>query len=192
MEPTPAPTRTVTYARPEMNPDRRLREMILYISTKSTYDRTFGVTKLNKLLWWSDTCAFGTLRRPVTGAAYVRLPQGPVPDGIDAIRDEMRGRGEIAIQTVEHYGHVIHRVVPLRRPDLTLFTGEEIAIVDAVISDNSGSNATSVSRRSHGRVWEALKQGDRMPYESVFISDAKPTRYDLARTRVLARQFGWE
>lgn len=192
MESTHAPTRAVTYAQPDLNPEQRLREMILYISACSAYDRAFGVTKLNKLLWWSDTSAFGIRRRPITGATYIRLPQGPVPQGIDAIRDDMQRLGEIAISRVEHYGRVIHRVVPLRRHDLSLFTGEEIAIVDEIVLQNRVSNATSVSRRSHGRMWEALKQGQPMPYESVFISDAKATRYDMVRTRELARQFGWE
>jgi hypothetical protein len=152
----------------------------------------FGVTKLNKLLWWADTWAFGVRRRPITGAVYKRLPQGPVPDGIDDLREEMRARGDIAISPLEHYGRVRHRVVALRRPDLSAFSGEEIAIVDAVLADHKRLNATNVSKKSHGKMWEALPHLHDMPYESVFVSDAKPTRADVARTKELNRQFGWE
>lgn len=192
MERSPAQTRAVTYEQADLNVTDRLRELIIYIASRSAYDQAFGVTKLNKLLWWSDTRAFGLHRRPITGASYVRLPQGPVPDGIDDLRDVMKRGGDIAIAPQEHFGRTQHRVVALRRANLSAFSGEEIAIVDAVIQEHSGQNATAVSRRSHGRMWEALPPGARMPYESVFISDAKPTRYDMARTSELSRRFGWE
>lgn len=192
MDGKPAPKREVTYGDAYPAVTDRLRELIVYIASRSAYDPHFGVTKLNKLLWWSDTQAFGFHRKPITGATYIRLPQGPVPDGIDALRDEMRTTGDIAIAPQERFGHTMHRVVALRRPDLGGFTGEEIAIVDAVIDEHGPHNAKGVSRRSHGRMWEALPQGAKMPYESVFISDAKPTRYDMARTRELGRRFGWE
>ncbi len=192
MDGHPTPSRAVTYELPELNPAERVRELIVYIASCSAYDRTFGVTKLNKLLWWADTWAFGVRGRPITGSAYVRLPQGPVPDGIDDLREQMRLDSEIAISPQDHYGRTQHRVVALRRADLSAFSGDEIAIVDAVIQEHRDQNASIVSRRSHGHMWAALPQGHRMPYESVFISDAKPTRYDMARTKELNRQFGWE
>jgi hypothetical protein len=175
-----------------MDVTTRLRELIVYISARSSYDRTYGVTKLNKILWWSDLWAFAELHRPITGATYLRLPQGPVPDGIDGLREEMQEDRVIAISPLEYYGHVRHRILPLRKADLSMFTGQEIAIVDAVIDDLCGKNAKVVSKMSHGRVWEALPHLHRMPYESVFISNRKATRADLARTRELNRQFGWE
>lgn len=192
MEGHPAPVRHLTYDAPGLDATARLRELIVYIASCSAYDRRFGVTKLNKILWWSDTHAFGLRGRPITGTTYVRLPQGPVPDGLDELRDKMRAWGDIAISPQEHFGRTQHRVVALRRADLSQFSGEEIAIVDAVIGEHYDRTATSVSRRSHGRMWEALPHQSKMPYESVFISDAKPTRYDLARTKALNRQFGWE
>lgn len=192
MEARPAPLRPVTYERPEMSPLARLRELIVYIASRSAYDRAFGVTKLNKLLWWSDTWSFGLTGKPITGCQYVRLPQGPVPDGIDNLRDEMQRLGHIAISPEDHYGRTRHKVVALRRADLSAFTGEEIAIVNAVLDENSERNATHVSNRSHGKMWDALPHRSPMPYESVFISDAKPNRYDLARTKVLAAKYGWK
>lgn len=188
----PAPERSVTYAHTDVNRDARLRELIIYISQRSMFDPRFGVTKLNKLLWWTDTTAFGRRGRPVSGATYIRLPQGPVPDGIDELREQMRVDGDIAVSEVMHYGHRQHRPVALRSATLSAFTGEEIAIVDEIINAHQGRNARAVSNRSHGRMWEALPMGSRMPYESVFVSDRKATRYDMARTRELSRRFGWE
>lgn len=192
MDARPAPARELTYSRPEMGPLDRLSELIVYIARVSAYDKTFGVTKLNKLLWWSDLYAFGLRGKPITGCKYVRLPQGPVPDGIDDLRDAMCARREIAISKEDHFGKTKHRVLALRSANLEAFTGEEIAIVDEVIRLLKNNNATHVSRRSHGRMWEALRHRSPMPYESVFISENKPTRYDVARTKELGRRFGWK
>jgi hypothetical protein len=192
MSNTPAPEREVTYSAPELDATARLRELIVYISARSVYDRGYGVTKLNKILWWSDLWAFGVHGHPITGATYLRLPQGPVPDGIDTLRNEMQENRDIAISPVEYYGKVRHKVIALRKADLSMFTGPEIAIIDMVIADSEGLNATNVSKRSHGRMWEALPHLARMPYESIFVSDAKPTRADVARTKQLNREFGWE
>ena len=187
----PAPNRTVTYGTGDFN-EPRLRELIVYIAQKSALDPGFGVTKLNKILWWSDLRSFGQMGRTITGVTYLRLPQGPVPDGIDDLRNRMAVSGDIAISNQERFGRVQQRVVPLRSPDLSDFGGKEIAIVDAILYEHRGETAKGVSSRSHGRMWEALPQRAPMPYESVFISDAKPSRYDIARTRELNRQFGWE
>jgi hypothetical protein len=188
----PAPDRTVTYSHSELNTESRLRELIVYIAQRSAFDPSFGVTKLNKLLWWSDLRAFGMTGQSITGVTYKRLPQGPVPDGIDDLQARMESAGDIAIAAQERFGHIQRRVVPRRRADLSAFSGEEIAIVDLIMDEHRTHNAKGVSSRSHGRMWEALPHLARMPYESVFISEAKPSRYDVARTKELNRQFGWE
>lgn len=192
METRPAPDRALTFSVPDMNPRERMRQLILYIAGRSQYDRHFGVTKLNKILWWSDTWAFGQTGQPISGATYLRLPQGPVPDGIDDLRDEMQRVGQIAIYEEQEFGFTRKKVVALRPADLTMFSGAEIALIDAVIDEHRTHNAKGVSNRSHGRMWEAVPPLAQMPYESVFISEAKPSRYDVSRTKELARKHGWE
>lgn len=192
MDSVPAPERPLTYEAAGREPERRLRELIIFIAHECAYDPTFGATKLNKLLWWADIRAFAQLGQAITGVAYVRLPQGPVPEMIDRVKTALRLEGHIALSPQEHFGRVQTRIVPLRRAELGMFTGPEIAIVERLIRECWNLNAKSVSKRSHGKAWEAIPHQDRMPYESVFLSDDKPTRYDVARTKELAREHGWE
>lgn len=192
METSKAPDRALTFSAPDLNPRERMRQLILYIAGRSQYDRHFGVTKLNKILWFSDTWAFGQTGRPISGATYLRLPQGPVPDGIDELREEMQRVGQIAIYEQQEFGRTRKKVVALKRADLSQFSGAEIAMLDAVMDEHRTHNAKGVSNRSHGRMWEAVRPLHRMPYESVFISEAKPSRYDVKRTKELISQYGWE
>ncbi len=41
--------------------EKKFAELILYVSQKSTFDSTFGSTKLNKILYFSDFLAYGKL-----------------------------------------------------------------------------------------------------------------------------------
>jgi hypothetical protein len=187
-----SPARSLTYEQFDMRPVERLRELIVYIASKSAHDKKFGVTTLYKVLWWAETCAFGLRRRPVSGASYIRHSQGAVPDGIDVLSEQMRECRDIGFSPQEYLGRIQHRVVALRRADLTAFSGQEIAVVCGVLDEHRRQRPKNVSKSSHGKMWEALPMGARMPYESIYVSQAKPTRYDLARTRELTRRFRWE
>ena len=83
--------------------------------------------------------------------------------------------------------------VPLREPDLGIFGPEQVALVDEVITGLWNMNAAETSRWSHGKAWRAaVSDGELIPYEAVFVSDAPIDQSDIARTRDLAARHGWE
>ncbi len=57
----------------------KFSEMIIYISDLSNDDSTFGLTKLNKLLFYSDFVHFAYHGTPISGQKYQKLPHGPAP-----------------------------------------------------------------------------------------------------------------
>ncbi len=71
--------------------------MILYIAEKTADDPSFGDTHLNKVLYWADFDAYGSLGRPVTGARYFKLPFGPGAKPLMPIRDELAEEGFVEI-----------------------------------------------------------------------------------------------
>jgi hypothetical protein len=75
----------------------KLGELIVYISEKSANDPRFGATKLNKLLYFSDFLAYGNFGRPITGAIYRHLKQGPAPRHLEEVRDRLAASGAIQI-----------------------------------------------------------------------------------------------
>jgi hypothetical protein len=149
--------------------DANLGELILYIAQRSEADATYGMVKLNKLLFFADFEAFALLGGPISGAEYQRLPFGPGPRRMLPVLDGLQAAGAAAIQRTVYYGRKQERVIPLRDPDLTAFTGEQIALVDRILDRFRGMDGTAISEYSHGfQGWQEARDGESIPYESVF------------------------
>src|ERR1700690_2214018 len=123
----------------------KLKELILYIAAKSQDDDAFGAIKLNKILFTADFFAFGLWGKPITEAVYVHRPLGPAPQELLAARDGLIADKSAALQTREYFGHQQIRVVPLRDPNMTLFTEAERKLIDDVIGSLKHFNGTGVS-----------------------------------------------
>src|SRR5216110_2281705 len=113
----------------------KLEEMILYIAHRSQDDVSFGATKLNKILFIADFAAYGIWQESMTGATYKRLQNGPVPSELPNARKNLISKGRAKIVETEYFGRVQHRVIPLANPDLSIFTKQQINLVDNVIDD---------------------------------------------------------
>lgn len=169
--------------------EQRFRELCLYICEKCATDPKFGATKLNKILYFSDFLAFARFGEPITGFEYQREKNGPVPKRLVPIRNEMIRSGELAVQPVKLVsGRVQQRSVNLREPRLSIFTPEQIALVDSIIEQFWGLNADEVSDFSHQMVgWKIAEPGESIPYESVFVSAEPLTDADIQRAKELAK-----
>src|SRR5690606_16389095 len=107
---------------------------------------------------------YGKLGSPITGVEYQRLEWGPAPRRLKPIRREMVDSGELAVQRVAYLGKEQVRTIALREPDLSEFTGAEIAIVDEVIASLSDHNAIAASDLSHRTMaWELARDGENVP-----------------------------
>jgi uncharacterized phage-associated protein len=168
--------------------DRRLAELMLYIAARSEADSKFGATKLNKILFYADMAAYGKLGRPITGQDYQKLERGPAPKRLLPVQTKMEHRGDGAIQQRDYKGYVQKRLIALREPDLTGFSGEEIAIVDSVIRVLWGMNASEVSEMSHLETgWIAADLKEDIPYESVLVYTRTPTPREIGHGQKIAK-----
>lgn len=171
--------------------ERKLAELILYISQKCASDPTFGAVKLNKILYFSDFFAFGNWGSPITGVEYQHLPNGPAPRRLLPVRDQMVDNRDLVIQRVQlQSGNVQHRTVNLREPNLDLFSGREIALIDNVIEALDRLNAQQTSDLSHRMVgWKATSDSEIIRYETIFLSDQPLSDAEVRRAQELAKEF---
>src|SRR5438067_8225208 len=96
--------------------DRKLAELILYISQKCANDPTFGATKLNKILCYSDFVFYAYHHRGITNVEYQKLPNGPAPRRLIPVRDKLIKNGDLALQAVVlKSGETQKRTVNVRR-----------------------------------------------------------------------------
>lgn len=184
--------RQPTYSFDKPNADHRLGELMLYIAERSKDDPTYGATKLNKLLWWADFLSYARDGKPITGSEYQKQPNGPVPVRLVPVRDALIQNGYARIDEVVYFSRGQDRLVPLRPSEGDLFTKDQLALVDELINRFDGKSASEISKESHGRAWRARRQKDLIPYESIFVSNSKPSPEAVKRTHELAELHGWE
>lgn len=167
--------------------ERKLAELILYISQKCANDPTFGATKLNKILCYSDFLFYAYNDRGITNVEYQKLPNGPAPRRLVPVRDELIENGDLGMQEVAlKSGETQKRTVNLRRPNLDIFTGAEIAMVDRMIESMQGVIAEDVSEMSHSLVgWLVADDGETIPYNSIYFANPPLSEEEMSRAREL-------
>jgi hypothetical protein len=165
--------------------------MILYVSKKMADDMYFGQVKLNKVLFFSDFTAYGLLGRTITAADYQHLDEGPAVRRMLPVQREMKDEERsLAIEPRSLWGFRQDRPVSLRDPDLSDFSGAEIAIVDEWIDRLRPMTAKEASLFSHDTFgWRMTTKGESIDPRSAFLSWGDPTPAEIARGQALAKQY---
>ncbi len=149
----------------------KFRELIVYIAKSSERDPTFGAVKLNKILYYADFAAFRQLNKPITGATYRKLMEGPAPYEMLEERRALIDSGDAEIQHVPYFTGMQQRVVAKREPDRELFEPGELGIVDQVMQFFHGKTAREVSDFSHQEPgWAVARDREVIPYDTVWLS----------------------
>ena len=83
-------------------------------------------------------------------------------------------------------GQTQKRTVNLRNPNLEIFSGAEIAMVDRLIESMQGVTAEDVSEMSHTLVgWMAVDEGETIPYNTIYFSNPPLSQAEIYRAREL-------
>jgi hypothetical protein len=160
-------------------PEPKLLELILYISDRSEFDPYYGVTKLNKILFFSDISFYAKHERGITEQKYIKRDFGPVPRDIQTATTHLLEQSALVIKERDCEGMIQKRPIAIREADLTAFSGEEIAMVDRVIDKLRGKSATETSELSHTMTgWEIAQFGEEIPLHTVFIERREATSRD--------------
>lgn len=170
---------------------KRLAEAILYVCGVCETDAAFGMIRLNKILFEADFLSFGLRGVPITGVRYQRLEHGPAPKAMVPRLRDLQERQDLVIRRADFIGRPQQRPIPLRNADLSIFSGEDIALLDQVIKESWGKTGAEVSELSHRMAWKTRENGDDIPYEAAWLSNEPPTAREILKTEQLALQYGW-
>jgi hypothetical protein len=155
----------------------KMKELILHVATACAKDEKCGAVKLDKILFYADFLAFLQRGRSITDQPYFAIKEGPAPQQFARIREAMIKDQEIAIQKtpIPGYANPFMRIVALRPPDYNKsgLSGEDIALVDAVIAKLWPFTGTELSQKAHDfKGWKAaFAKGPKtaIPYASVLF-----------------------
>lgn len=156
-------------AQPRLNPEK-FKELLVYVAKRADGDPCFGATRLNKTMFYADFLAYLRLGKPITGAAYQRLPQGPAARAMLPVMKEMVGSGEVTIEARGRYGFTQKRVYAKRDPNVSVFSAEERQLIDEVIAAFE-----EVTARDASDMWQLAKNGETIPYCVALVGSAQPT-----------------
>jgi hypothetical protein len=160
---------------------QKLKELILYISKHSMKDERFGSTKLNKLLFYCDFEAYKRFGKAITGKSYMNLNEGPVPRCLLPVRTEMIKTDKTLILSAATYFDLHQeRPVPLRDPDVRVFTPQELELVNETLSRYWDYNGTEISRESHKFIgWRITELNEDIDYKLALIGNRLPTEKEI-------------
>jgi uncharacterized phage-associated protein len=148
---------------PMLNPEK-LERAILYFLQHPMIEY-LGTTKLMKLLYFADFDHYEQYERPITGARYRRLADGPVPDEAMAAITEMERSGRIIRRDVVAEGVRLHRYSPTETVDFGLFSVEERAALDHVAARWAAHTTKQIAAATRGEApWFAVRDDEVIPY----------------------------
>lgn len=123
---------------------RKLSNAILFFCAGGQFK-----TKLNKLLFYADFKHFKEHSVSITGARYVHLQFGPVPDNYDYYFAELH-RENILDQVEEIFGnYTAFKCIALKEPDLNAFDTSEREILASVMETFKNFGSGEIMNFSH-------------------------------------------
>lgn len=127
-------------------------------------------TKVNKLLFYADFRFFKEFAFSITGARYAHVPHGPAPDNFEIYYGALSSRGAIYIdewEGVSKEGDIIvgDIIKVVGKPDLSLFSANELRVIASVKEDFESCSARQMKVLSHEEVgYLETKTGDLISY----------------------------
>jgi hypothetical protein len=158
----------------------RLGQIAHYIIAR-TPSYMLGATKLNKMLWFIDCHSYQRWGHSMTGLThYVRLENGPVPDGLTGTLSDLKMSGKIAEDPQMTAVGMRREFLSLEEPDLDGMTAGEIDLIHSVIEAIRPLSAQQASDRSHDSLWQEIPTGSSI---TVAAGSAIPEPVDDAAYR---------
>lgn len=151
--------------------EEKFAELILYLAKRSEDDPWFGAVKLHKLLYYSEFRAYRERGKAITGQPFQNLEHGPAAKRLLPIQGKLVEQGDARVDPMPTTAGMQKRLVALREPDLSLFDPDELRIIDQVLADLRGMNATEVSELSHVEPgWLVTQEREPIPYHFALLT----------------------
>lgn len=138
----------------EFSPHALMEMMVFYASKPG------GVlkTKLNKLLWYADFIHYHLYRMSVSGATYVHLQYGPVPDNYTGYLASLCASETLVVEEIdfgpgETGDHMVgEKLVATREPKADALPESAYAVLEAVYRRFRRTGSKEISSLSHEEV----------------------------------------
>jgi hypothetical protein len=168
----------------------KLKALVHYVCHRTSNDpASLGLTKLNKVLWYSDVWMFKRRGTPITQARYVKQPWGPAAKTLSRVLADLQRANLVVQRREKRPGGAYVMLFSTQDPDLSAFTADEIATVDTlidIICYEHGNKA--FGDLASDLTWQMHEIGEEMPlYRSHVMELGQVTDRDIAWARQEAK-----
>jgi transcriptional regulator with XRE-family HTH domain len=152
----------------------KFKQVLLYVLGKVGGKPNVGETVLHKLLYFIDFDYYEKFEKTLMGAKYIKNHHGPTSVELKVVLDAMQVSGQIEAVKSKYFTYEQKKYLPLKRPDLSAFSAQEIEHIDEVLARLADKNAKEIENYSHEDIpWKSAKNGEELSYESVFYRDER-------------------
>ncbi|MDP2594249.1 MAG: DUF4065 domain-containing protein, partial [bacterium] len=178
MKTAPAPVHQKRAGRAEVRVPKgnesKFKEVLLYVLEKVGSRPNVGQTVLYKLLYFIDFDYYEKHREPVMGLEYIKNHHGPTPRQFAAVIGEMQRRGEVEEVRSKYFKYDQKKFLPLRTPDLSKLSAQELEHIDGVIARYGDKSASELSALTHEDTpWLVAREGAALNYQHAFYRPDK-------------------
>ncbi len=147
----------------------KFQEALLYILEKIGAKPNVGEAVIYKIMYFIDFDYYEKFEEKLIGATYIKNHYGPTPTEFTKIVTGMEMSGDIEKIRSKYFQYEQKKYFPIRKPDLSKFSAQEIKHIDDVLDKLSDKNANELKDYSHKDVpWITTEDGKEIDYESVF------------------------
>ena len=150
--------------------------MIEYIAAKG---RDIYKTNLNKLLFYSDLTHYYLYGRGISGATYVNLPFGPVPEKVETVIDELAASNRINRVDVPYLNANAQMIKPAENSEIhATLDQDEIELIDWVLDTYGHMTPGQITDFSHlEKAYKFTRPQEPIAYEyAKFFTKLPPKR----------------
>ncbi len=127
-------------------------------------------TKLNKLLFYADFKHFKENAVSITGARYIHLPHGPVPDNYEYFFATLIHSGQMEVDEIPVYQYFGENYTATKDAELSIFEPSELKILLEVKAYFNDFSATRIRDFSHAE--QAYQEtANRQPISFLFAKN---------------------
>ena len=142
----------------------KLKAMVHYIVASIPAEQ-LGMTKLNKILWFTDREAFLKLGQTISGDTYIRRPKGPVSASLDEALQSLVAEKSLVIN--EREGEPKHLFQSLVPPSKTSLAQHEFELIDTQVNRIRPLSADEASELSHDYTWQMYENDEEIDMVTV-------------------------
>ena len=189
------PVQSMRVSVPQEKVDK-FKEVLLYILNRVGAKPNVGRTVVYKLLYFMDFDYYEQYEEQLIGARYQKNQYGPTPMEFTKIVQRMEQDGDLTEVKNKYFERFQTKYLARRAPDLSVLSGQELQVIEDVLSRLSDKNGKEISAYSHGDVpWLATEDGQVIDYDLAFYrtppySRRQYTEDDLQSTVIESPNIG--